>query len=60
VSIALPAKIAELERARRDVAHFTALAQRHPSSARAAMLLDGARAWQRRCEQFLAAAGRKP
>jgi hypothetical protein len=53
----LTAKTAELERARADVDWFTALARRYPSSPRAAMQLDGARAWVRRTEEFLRLAG---
>jgi hypothetical protein len=56
-SASLTAKQAELARARRDIAHFGALAREHPSSARTAMWLDDARAWERRCLTFLRSAG---
>jgi hypothetical protein len=56
-SASLTAKLRELERARADVDWFAGIARRCPSSPRAAMLLDGARAWERRVLAFLAAAG---
>lgn len=51
------AKFAELERARRDVAHFAALAEQYPTSARTAAALDDARGWVRRVEEYLRLAG---
>jgi hypothetical protein len=53
----VPAKLTELERARQDVAFFAALAEKYPTSARTAMVLDATRGWEGRVLAFLHSCG---